>query len=220
MIPWKAKGEFQKLKSEKRWILALLAVFVPGLLSLTGSMLIQQKTQDLAMQMVEDMGLAETQMEAVQNIQGFILAIGVVIGILSIPLFWVLKSVVFHVLSRILGSKEGGVASTMHLIAYTYLPFIFKGIIDLFKGLVYEAPTFEEYMQEMRPDLFLTLFRTYNIFFWWAFILMVIAVREQYNLSKKKAVLIILLPYAAAGIIQVALTYVGMQLGGAQVAGS
>ncbi|KYK28188.1 MAG: hypothetical protein AYK19_00205 [Theionarchaea archaeon DG-70-1] len=216
LLPWRAGEEFRKLKSEKKWVIALLAVFIPGLLSLAGGMLIQQKQQPLTNQYVEEMDvLTEAQREAMENIQGLTVVIGTVFGIVFIAVAWVLKSVVFHVFARILHGEQVEISSTIHLIAYTYLPFIFKGILDIFRGLTYQPPPYEEFMYQLQhPDVLLNFVREHNIFFIWALILMAIAVREQYNLSYKKAAVAVLLPYIVYIIAQIALTSLSGQLMG------
>jgi len=216
LLPWRAGEEFRKLKSEKKWVIALLAVFIPGLLSLAGGMLIQQEQQPLTNQYVEEMDvLTEAQREAMENIQGLTVVIGTVFGIVFIAVAWVLKSVVFHVFARILHGEQVEISSTIHLIAYTYLPFIFKGILDIFRGLTYQPPPYEEFMYQLQhPDVLLNFVREHNIFFIWALILMAIAVREQYNLSYKKAAVAVLLPYIVYIIAQIALTSLSGQLMG------
>ncbi len=120
----------------------------------------------------------------------------VILLAISIPIVWGLKSVVFHVFSRIVGGEEVEILSTVHMLAYTYIPYIFKGIFDVFRGLTYQPPSYEEYVYQMQnSNIFVLFFKEYNIFFWWAFILMVIALKEQYNLSKSKAFLVVLISY-------------------------
>ncbi len=217
LLPWRAGEEFRKLKSEKKWVIALLAVFIPGLLSLAGGLLIQQKQQPLTNQYVEEMGvLTEAQREAMENIQELTVVIGIIFGIIFIAVAWVLKSVVFHVFARILHGEGVEISSTIHLIAYTYLPFIFIGIWNVFKGLTYQPPPYDEFMYELQhPDVLLNLVREYNIFFLWAFVLMVIAVKEQYNLSYKRAFVVIFIPYIVYIIAHIALaSFSGQLMGG------
>lgn len=54
------------------------------------------------------------------------------------------------------------------------------------------------------PDILLIFVKEYNIFFW-AFTLIVIAVKEQYNLSNTKAFLTVSILYIAVWIIQIAM---------------
>jgi hypothetical protein len=211
--PFKAAEEVRKLKSDRKWALALMIFFVPGLLSVAGDGLIQQKTQSYTTRYVEEMGaLTETQREAMENIQGFIATIGIVVGIVFIAVFWILKSVVFHVLAGIFGGKQAEISSTIHLIAYTYLPFIFKGLIDIYRGLTYELPSYEEFIYQIQhSDALFNFVREHNIFFIWSLILVAIVVREQYNLSKKKAALVVLIPYVVVWVAEFALTSIGIQ---------
>lgn len=214
--PFKTKEEFKKLKSEKKWVMALLFVFIPIILTAISQGMIQRKQSDLTMQLAETMGgLDETQLESVKAIQGLLTGITLVVGVLMGLLFWVLKSVVFHVLSRVMGGEKGELSSTIHLIAYTYLPLVFKGIIDLYKGMTYQTPSYEEFMREIQsPDILVSFAQFFNIFLIWALVLMIIAVREQYNLDKKKAILVVLAPYVGAWILQIALSSLGSRLGG------
>jgi hypothetical protein len=215
--PFKAAEEVRNLKSERKWVLALVIVFVPGLLSVAGNGLIQQKTQSYTTRYVEEMGaLTETQRKAIENIQGFIATIGIVVGIVFIAAFWILKSVVFHMLARVFGGNQAEISSTIHLVAYAYLPLIFKGLIDIYRGVTYELPSYEEFMfQIQHSDALLNFIREHNMFFIWSLLLMAIVVREQYNLSKKKAALVVLIPYVVVWVAEFALTSIGTQsLGG------
>ena len=216
LIPWRAGREFRRLKMEKKWLVALIIVFTAGLLTLIGNNLIQQKTQVLANQYIDEMGvLTEQQRAAVEDFQSIAIIVGVVFGIGLIPFFWVAKSAVFHVLARILRGEEADLSSTIHVIAYTYLPLIFQGFIDLYKGLTYKIPSYEEYVREVETsDAFLTFVREHNIFFIWSLILMVIAVRELYSMSNKRAALVVILPYVVAWLLQFALLSMSRQLVG------
>ncbi len=223
--PFKAGTEFQKLKSRKIWILALVLVLIPVLLSTVGSILIQQERQDLTQQMMEERGDEETRpggegpprnpmggifFGAFQGAGGtsttMMIVIGLFIGIISALVFWIVKSVVFHAGTRVLGG-EGALSSTIHVMAYTYIPFIFKGILDVIKGITYEAPaSMEEIMVQVprNTDVALNFIRNhFTIFMLWALFLMVVAVKTQYNLSNKKAVVVVLIPYIIVWIIQV-----------------
>ncbi len=214
--PWRAGREFRRLKSEKKWLVALIIVFTAGLLSLIGNNLVQKKTQVLANQYIEEMGvLTEQQRAAVEDFQNIAVMVGVVVGIGLIPFFWVAKSTVFHVLARIFKGGETDLSSAIHLIGYTYLPLIFQGFIDLYRGLTYKIPSYEEYVHEIETsDTLLTFVREHNIFFIWSLILMVIAVRELYSMSNKKAALVVMLPYVVAWLLQFALQSMSRQLVG------
>ncbi|MBU7017952.1 MAG: YIP1 family protein [Theionarchaea archaeon] len=214
LIPWRAGKEFRRLKAEKKWLVALVIVFTAGLLTLVGNNLIQKKTQVLANQYIDEMGvLTEQQRDAVEDFQSIAVMVGVVIGIGLIPFFWVAKSAVFHVLARILKGEETDLSSAMHVIGYTYLPLIFQGLIDLYKGLTYKIPSYEEYVREIETsDALLNFVREHNIFFIWSLILMVIAVRELYSMSNKKAALVVVLPYVVAWLLLFAFQSVSRQL--------
>lgn len=217
MNPFTAGEAFQTLKKEKKWIAAVFIVLLPALLTSIGDGLIQQKQQDLIYQYMEEQGtLSEEQLEAVEGIQGLMAGIGIVLGIILVLVFWVLKSVVFHVISGLFGKKGGvNISSTIHIIAYTYLPFMFKGILDIYRGAVYQAPSYEIFVQQIQTsDVLLNFVRDHNIFLVWALILMGIAVKEQYNLSKFKAVLVVLIPYSVAWILQIGLASMSSQLMG------
>ncbi len=207
--------KFQELKTERKWVIALLIVFIPGLLSVTGNTLIQQKSQPYTQRYMEEIGtMTDEQLEAMENIQGFIGTITLVFGIIFILVFWILKSAVFHLAARFLGGEHAELFSTVHLIAYTYIPFIGKGIVDLYRGLTYQLPSYEEYWYQLQnPDILANFIREYfNIFVLCALPLMVIAVREQYNLSNKKAVVAVLVPYIGYWVIQLVLASVGARL--------
>jgi hypothetical protein len=219
--PFKAKTEFQKLKSKKIWILALVLVLIPVLLSTVGNMLIQQERQDVIQQLAEERD-AETRERTGQRgpmggvfrglFQGaggasttMMMVIGLFIGIISAIVFWIVKSVVFHAGAQVLGG-EGALSSTIHVMAYTYIPFIFKGILDVIKGITYEAPTsMEELMAQTRnTDMVLNFIKNhFTIFMLWALFLMIVAVKTQYNLSNKKAVMVVLIPYIIVWVLQV-----------------
>lgn len=213
--PFSAGREFQKLKSERKWLIAILLVFIPGLLSLAGELLIQRKSVGLTQAYIEEMGTPAAQTEALGNIQGLIMVLGIVFGIIFIVLFWVLKSVVFHAFARAIGGEKVEISSTIHLIAYTYLPFIFRGLLDLYRGLTFQPPSYEQFMSElMHPDLLLNFIKEHDIFFIWALILMVIAVKQQYNLGKGKAAIVVLVPYIVAWVLEIALTTITSQFAG------
>lgn len=207
MNPFRAAQELRKLKSEKKWIAALIIVFIPGLLSLVGNSLIQQKSQHFMSQYVEETsGFTETELMYWENLQEPLFAIVTVLSAIIIIVAWVFKSAVFHVLSRGLGGEKVGISSTIHLIAYTYLPFIFTGLLDVYRGLTYELPTYEEYVYQLEnPDVLGEFVSLNSIFLIWALILMGIAVREQFNLSTMKASLVVLIPYIGYWVIAIAL---------------
>ena len=221
--PFRAGQEFQQLKVEKKWALALLAVLIPGILSLVGSFLVEQKSADLTMQyteeqigtMAEQGQITGEQLEAVQSIQGLIAVIGLVVGFVIMIGAWLMKSVVFHILARILGGEQVDLSSTIHLIAYTYLPLIFKGILDVINGIRYQPPPYEEFVYQLQhPDVLMGFVRDHGIFFWWSFILMVIAVREQYNVSTMKSGVVVLIPYIVIWLFTLFLTSISSQLMG------
>ncbi|MGD2248300.1 MAG: YIP1 family protein [Candidatus Methanofastidiosia archaeon] len=217
--PFKAKNEFRKLKSNRRWILALVIVLIPTLLSLVGTGLIQNKNQELRQKMSEEfvqaqpegqrgprgpmgqifpMGMVQTGRQATG-----ITVLGVVIACVSALAVWVIKSGVFHIGSRLLGGESTSISSTIHIIAYTYIPFIFKGILDILKGITYEAPTSIAEIMTQPPDPLLNFVTShFTIFVLWVMGLTIIALREQYNLSVKKALLVVVIPYIAAWCIQ------------------
>lgn len=224
--PFRAGQEFQKLKSKKKWILALAIVFVPVVLSMVGNTLVQQKNQEVRQQLMEEMEERSPPSETpprgggpapgpmgmfrgvlqggggTRTIQG-VTWVTIVFGFFSAAVFWVIKSGVFHGISRVLGGEKVNLSSTIHMMAYTYIPFMFKGILDVLKGLTYQAPSVEEFMFQPRGSMFLNIVSNYfNIFVLWALFLMVIAVREQYNLGNKKAVLVVLIPYIAVWAVQ------------------
>lgn len=238
--PFKAGQEFQKLKSKKKWILALVFVFAPIVLSAVGNNLIQQKNQEIIQQSVGEMtqnrpqgGGPGGQGGPSRNIMDPFFRVsrggmgagggGTGIVILGIALsaviaggFWVLKSVVFHMGSKVLGGEGVKMSSTIHVLAYTYIPFVFKGILDILRGIIYRAPSSVEELFQLRSNgMGLNFVRDYfNIFMLWALILMVIAVREQYNLNNKKAALVVLLPYLAVWILRIVSMRSGGLLGG------
>jgi hypothetical protein len=222
--PFTAGKAFQELKPEKKWILAFSIVLLPALLTSVGNGLIQQKQQDLTYQYIKEQGtITEDQLEAVESIQGLMAGIGIVFGIVLAMVFWVLKSAIFHVIAKIFGGgktktegeEKTNISSIIYLIAYTYVPFVFKGILDVYKGLVYQAPSYEIFVQQLQTsDALLTFVREHNIFLVWALILMAVAVKEQYNLSKFKATLVVLIPYGVAWILQLGLASMSSQLMG------
>jgi hypothetical protein len=233
--PFKAGQEFQKLKTKKKWIVALAVVIIPVILSTVGNSLIQQKNQDLIQQLMEkkEEGIQQPPKEdtsdkkqsdarkaplgpvarifKVDRGQGggttTALVLGAALSLTLTLVFWVSKSVIFHMSSKVLGGEKVSISSTIHLLAYTYLPFVFKGILDIGKGLTYEAPSdFKELFQPQTTDVLIHFVRNYfNIFALWALFLIVIAVREQYSLGSKKAVIAVLIPYIVIWIVQVAL---------------
>ncbi len=226
--PFTAGEAFRTLKSEKKWLLALIIVFIPGLLSLAGNMLIQQKMMPLTMQLVEEQmeNVPAEQRAAVENIQSIIVVVGLVFGVALIAVYWIIKAVAFHVSARIFGGTEVGVSSTIHLIAYTYVPFIIKGLIDLYKGIIYQTPTYQEFLQQISPsDLWssvLAIIREYlNVFVLWSLILIAIALKEQYNLSNKRAILAVVIPYVGYLILRLVMAMLSSQLmgGGIPIAG-
>jgi hypothetical protein len=227
--PFKAGQEFQKLKSKKKWIFALVFVFVPVVLSTVGNNLVQQKNQEFIQQNMEEFtapeGTPPEGRDAPRRQPGIPLlgpvnrmfqvgtsggmgtaniTLALALGLALAAVYWVLKSVVFHLGSKILGGEKAIISSTIHLIAYTYIPFVFKGILDIIEGVLYEVPTSMQEFSQLRTDMFLNYVSNYfNIFVLWALFLMIIAVREQYTLSNKKAALIVLISYIVAWILQI-----------------
>lgn len=190
-------------------MLALVIVFVPGLLSLVGDSLIQYKVVNFTMQQMEEMGLTGT-FEALETFQGLLWASRIFYGITFILAAWILKSAVFHWFSRILGGEKIEISSTIHLIAFTYLPFIFKGLLDVYRGLTYQILSYEEFISPVEfTEALVNVFRQYSIFFPWVFILMVIAVKELYNLSNTRAFFVVLIPYTGYFLVQIILTFFG-----------
>ena len=222
--PFTVGEVFRTLKSEKKWLLAVIIVFIPGLLSLAGEMLIQQKTMPLTMQFVEEQmeTMPADQRQSVEDIQSIIVVMGVVIGVVLIAVVWVVKAVVFHVSARVFGGTEVGISSTIHLLSYTYVPFIIQGLINVYKGIVYQVPTYEEFRQQILPDPLTTFIRDHaNIFILWSLILIGIAVKEQYNLSNKRAFLAVVIPYVGYLMLMLGMGIITSQFmgGGIPVAG-
>jgi hypothetical protein len=173
LTPVTAGDAFQSLKSERKWVTALVIVFTAGLLIAVGKGLILEKELHLRNQYMGVEISLERQL---------------IFFVVLIPLTWGLKSVVFHAGSRILGGEKVEVSSTVHLMAYTYVPFIFKGIVYICRGLLYQPPVYEEFVYQLEnPAILLSFIKEYNIFFLWAFSIMVIAVKEQYNLGTTRA---------------------------------
>jgi hypothetical protein len=197
-------------------MVAVLLVFIPGVLTVAGNAMIQQKSQGLTIQYTgEIVTLTDQQKEAMQNIQGLTVMIRVIFSVALIGVAWAVKSFAFHMSSKIVGGAEASISSTMHLIAYTYIPFIFQGLLDVYKGLTYTPPPYEEFVRQIEnPDILLNFVREHNIFFVWALVLMVIAVREQYTLSTKRAVVAVVVPYAAYFVLGFLMSSLSSQLAG------
>jgi len=233
--PMKAGQKFQELKAKKKWILALIIVLLPILLSQIGNVLIQQKNQDVFNQIIEERGFSNernpsrapgmvripmgqmgfNQNAGIGSSQSSILLITV--GIISALVFWIVKSGIFHLFSRILGGAAVNLSSTIHLIAYTYLPFIIKGILEIIKGIMYKAPSSPQELMMARSGGVLMNFINdrFNIFVIWTLILMIIAIKVQYELGTKKALLVVLIPYIVVWILQLTVLSSGMMfLGG------
>ncbi|MGC1120669.1 MAG: YIP1 family protein [Candidatus Methanofastidiosia archaeon] len=229
--PFKAGSEFQKLKSKRKWILAVTIVLVPTILSGVGNHLVQQENQASFQQLAEQQG-GQTATPPQgggppgnPNPMGMIIPFGslqpggatsssgtitlsLILGIIFALIFWVLKSVVFHIGSRIMRGEGAKISSTIHMMAFTSIPFIFKGILDVIKEITHDAPSsMETFMtQTGTSSLFLNFIRNhFTIFVVWALFLMVIAVREQYSLGNKKAFCVVLVPYIAVWVLQMTL---------------
>jgi hypothetical protein len=230
--PFKAGSEFQKLKSKRKWILAITIVIVPIILSSVGTYLVQKENQAFFQQMTEQQGSqSSTQpqrerpnrnpnpMRMIMPFGGFRIGgttsssssgtviLGLILGILFALLFWVLKSVVFHIGSKILKGEGAKISSTIHMIAYTSIPFIFKGILDVIRGITYKGPSsMGTFMTQARTSLFLNFIRNhFTIFAVWALFLMIIAVREQYSLGNTKAFCVVIIPYIVLWVLQMTL---------------
>ncbi len=203
--PFKAGEEFRKLKSEEKWKLALIIVLVAGLLSAAGKSIILQKEHNLKSQYSEE--------ELREPLEGD-LALNLIFLVGYVPVSWILKSMIFHVFARGLGGENVKVSSTIHLVAFTHVPCIFKGLFDLFLGLTYHPPSYDEFVYQLQnPEIFRIFIREYNIFFL-AFTLMIIAIREQYNLSNQKAFFVVFSLYFVIWIVQIALILSGSLFGG------
>jgi hypothetical protein len=229
--PFKAGSEFQKLKSKKKWILAVTIVLVPTVLSSVGNHLVQQENQASFQQMTEQQGgQSATPSQGGgppgnPNPMGMIMPFGglqtgettsssgnvtltLILGIVFALIFWVLKSVVFHIGSRVMRGEGAKISSTIHMMAFTSIPFIFKGVLDVIKGITHDASSSMGAFitQAGTYSLFLNFIRNhFTIFMVWALVLMVIAVREQYSLGNKKAVCVVLVPYIAVWVLQMTL---------------
>jgi hypothetical protein len=233
--PFKAGQRFQELKAKKKWILALIIVLLPILLSQIGNVLIQQKNQDVFNQIIEERGSSNERnpsrapgmIRSPMGQMGFNQSAGmgssqssillITVGIISALVFWILKSGIFHLFSRILGGAQVNLSSTIHLIAYTYLPFIIKGILEIIKGIMYKAPSSpQELMMAHSGGVLMNFINDrFNIFVIWALILMIIAIKVQYELGTKKALLVVLIPYIVVWILQLTVLSSGMMfLGG------
>ncbi|MBU7015111.1 MAG: YIP1 family protein [Theionarchaea archaeon] len=237
--PFKAGSEFQKLKLRKRWILAITIVLIPTILSTAGNYLVQQETQTFFQQLQEQEGsqsatqsqrqgaarnrnpmgmvfpMGRPQMEGTVGSSGT-LTTGLVLGLIAALIYWVLKSVVFHIGSKILGGEGVNVSSTIHMTAYTSIPLMFKGILDLIKGITYDVPSqIGTFVPPTGADsLFLDFVRDhFTIFVVWAVLLMIVAVREQYSLSNTRALCVVLVPYVVVWILQLTLFSSGGFLG-------
>lgn len=222
--PLKAGSEFQKLKSRRKWILAVTIALIPTLLSTVGRYLVQQENQAVMQQLMEERSAAEGQPPREREVRTSVrilpfgmfqgggsmsstgmMVLGIILGTGFAVIFWVLKSAVFHLGSKVLGGEKVNISSTIHVIAYTYIPFVFKGILDVVKGVIYQAPTsMEGLMFQTRSTSAVLNFigNHLTIFVVWALFLMIIAVREQFSLSNKKALCLVLIPYIAAWILQ------------------
>jgi hypothetical protein len=233
--PFKAGQKFQELKAKKKWILALIIVLLPILLSQIGNVLIQQKNQDVFNQIIEERGSSNERnpsrapgmIRSPMGQMGFNQSAGmgssqssillITVGIISALVFWIVKSGIFHLFSRIFGGAQVNLSSTIHLIAYTYLPFIIKGILEIIKGIMYKAPSSpQELMMAHSGGVLMNFINDrFNIFVIWALILMIIAIKVQYELGTKKALLVVLIPYIVVWILQLTVLSSGMMfLGG------
>lgn len=198
--PFRAGQEFQKLKSEKKWMLALVIVFVPGLLSIAGHGLVQQEKLEFSRQLAKEWGIfTRGEIEERQDSLTLYVVIGIVFSILFIPVDWVMASVLFHGFAKILGGEEVHISSTIHVIAYTYLPWVFLGLWGLYRGATCQ-PISPAHIEE-GIVLFHLEYVVTRIFGVWVFILRAIAVRELYNLSNRRAVIVVLVSNVAYSII-------------------
>ncbi len=194
----KAGQTFRELKSEEKWTVALAIILIVGVLFGIADGLVVHKTLGLRRQYAGGVGYTLIKAE----MQWMVTATRIIFSVLLIPVALTIKSIVFHVFSRYLGGEGDRVFTTIHMMAYTYLPFIFKGVVEVYNGLTYQPPSYEEFVYQLRhPHLPSAFLREYNIFFLWAFILMVIAVRERYNINSKRAFLVVLIPYIAYWIV-------------------
>lgn len=224
--PFKAGSEFQKLKSKRKWILAIMIVVIPTVLSTAGDYLIQQENQGFIQLLQEQQGSQSTGQVQRRgpdgNPMGMIMPFGpsqvevntsssssigsgLVLGIAAALIYWFLKSVVFHIESKVLGGEEASLSSTIHMVAFTGIPLVFKGILDILKGITYQTPSSTgTFMPQVGTDsLFLDFIDShFTIFVVWALVLMIIAVKEQYLLSKKKAFCVVMVPYIIAWVLQ------------------
>jgi hypothetical protein len=126
-----------------------------------------------------------------------------VTSLLLVFLGWGIKSFAFHGMAKLFHGKPVDISSTIRLIGYTYLPLILKGVVDVYRGLTYALPSYEEYVSSLRiPDTLETFSDPFSIFLLWAILLMILAVREQYKLGTVKAILAVLIPYGVYWVIR------------------
>jgi hypothetical protein len=197
--PLTAGEAFRKVCTEEKWKTALTIVLIAGLLSAAGIALVYDKTEGLRSTYLEkEMGVKiREEMWSVMTVTKF------VTSLLLVFLGWGMKSFAFHIMAKSFNGKPVYISSTIHLIGYTYLPFILKGVVDVYRGLTYVLPSYEEYVSSLRtPHTLETFSDPFSVFLFWTILLMILAVREQYNLSNVKAILAVLIPYSIYWVIR------------------
>ncbi|MBU7037047.1 MAG: YIP1 family protein [Theionarchaea archaeon] len=196
--PLTAGEAFRRLAPEESWKKPLIIVLVAGLLSAAGIALVYDKTESLrSAYLVKEMDVTiRDEVWSVMTVTKF------ATSLLLVVLGWGTKSVAFYSMGRLFKGTPGSISSTVRLMGYTYLPLIIKGLVDVYRGVTYELPSYEEYVSSLRtPDVLETFSDPFSVFLLWAIVLMILAVRQQYNLGNVKAILAVLIPYGIYWII-------------------
>ncbi|MGC1121697.1 MAG: YIP1 family protein [Candidatus Methanofastidiosia archaeon] len=197
--PFTAGEAFKRVAAEEKWKIPLTIVLTAGLLSAAGVALVYDKSEGLrSTYLAKEMGVTiRDEMWSAMTVTKFITSL------LLVFLGWGMKSFAFHAIAKLFNGKPVDISSTIRLIGYTYLPLILKGLVDVYRGLTYKLPSYEEYVSSLRtPDVLETFSDPFSIFLLWAILLMIIAVREQYRLSTVKAILAVLIPYGVYWVLR------------------
>ncbi|MBS7630300.1 YIP1 family protein [Candidatus Bathyarchaeota archaeon] len=118
--------------------------------------------------------------------------LGVIVG-------WFILSIIAYSISRS-SSMHGGFKRLATLIGFTYLPLMFQQIIRVVDSYIIPEEFLNAYIQSRNQSYIGSLanvaVRTFSIFGIWTFILTVLAISNNSNLSIKKSILITIAIYS------------------------
>lgn len=148
-----------------------------------------------------------------EQLRYFTMIGGAIGGLIGVPLIWLAISVLPHVLSKVVGG-EGKFKNMLVLAAFASVPLLFQHLLRLIDSLMIneaEASKLAGTLQIL-ADRFINavandLVRTFTVFGIWSAVLLAMAVRENYELSPIKSVIVVAMAYALIVVVSALATF-------------